>query len=408
MTKTDLYHQIIEPKNLQEAYLEVYQSFLEKSTVYRYEVIDAQQIHQTELYLEDFLNQLRQELINFSPLRMALSVSIPKKNGKVRKIYMLPIRERVKCQAIYRVLQEYLKPFYSKYLYSFRSERPSYFALRSLKRFYQRNLNQNYHLLKTDFKDYSDHIDKTILLNQLADLGVDSKTLQLVKQFIEMAFVRTGGLQSMSEGIMQGIPLVSLFNNIYMSAVDQKIGSEVAFYRRVGDDIIAIDKSLEKLNQSLNFIKEECLRKKILINQQKTTIQPLESAFEYLGLNFESGKISIPSSKLVKIIDSFKLKFKTSSDLSQKVKIAKIRRLLAINSRGNSAVFNSIVLPHNLVNHTVHLQLLSSRIMQILWAFLGGGFTSKKIAQGKLRLQKSGLKINSLFQHFQEFFQLTD
>jgi len=116
LTNNSLYQQIIEEKNIQAAYLEVYESFLKKSAVYDYDVIDAEQIHHTELYLAEFLDQIRQELIEQTPMRIAQSIAIPKKNGKTRKIYMLPVRERVKCQAIYRILQIHLKPTYSKYL----------------------------------------------------------------------------------------------------------------------------------------------------------------------------------------------------------------------------------------------------------------------------------------------------
>jgi hypothetical protein len=400
LTTSNLYQKIITEKNIREAYLEVYESFLKKSKVFDYDVIDGQQIHETELNLKEFLEQIRQEIIENKPLRLAQSIAIPKKNGKLRKIYMVPVRERIKCQAVYRVLQAYIKPHYSKYLYSFRSERPSYFALRSLRRYYLSNVNKGYFLLKTDFKDYSDHINKTILLDKLRKLGVDEQTIGLLKQFIEISFVRKGEWSSMSEGTMQGIPLVSLFNNIYMSQIDEKFGAEAEFYRRVGDDVIILDRDRKKLENALEYIKSECLKMKIILNQDKTLLQPMEGLFEYLGLAFEKGKIFLPKSKVDKIIRELKILFKTNSKSQPATKLSRIKQVLLINKWGRSAVLLNHVNPHTLVTDGQYLQKLSLRIMKVLWAYLGGGFTAKKLAKGRMIMKKSDLRLNSFFDHF--------
>jgi len=205
---------------------------------------------------------------------------------------------------------------------------------------------------------------------------------------------------SMLGGTMQGIPLVSLFNNIYMSQIDEKLGAESEFYRRVGDDVIVIDRDLNKLQQSLTYIKSESQIMKIILNQEKTILQPLELLFEYLGLAFEKGLVFIPHSKIQKITAELKVKFKSNSKLSSTAKLSRLRRLLMVNGHGISNVFQSIVNPHNLVHDTKHLQSISLRVMKIIWAYLGGGFTGKKLKQGRKILQSSQLRLQSLFSHF--------
>jgi hypothetical protein len=408
---TKLYSKIIDIENIKDAYLEVYESFLEKSKVFDYDVIDSQQIHHTELDLVNFLGQVQQELKAGVKPRLARSVAIPKKNGKIRKIYMVPIKERVKCQAIYRVLQEYLKPTYSKFLYSFRSERPSYFALRSLRRFYLANVRggvrsgrekPTYFLLKTDFKDYSDHINKTILLNKLSAMGVDSETLALVQQFVEMPFVRGGEWMSMAEGTMQGIPLVSLFNNIYMSQIDEVVGAQVEFYRRVGDDVIALDCDKEKLEKALVFIRQECKNMRIILNEDKTALQLMAEKFEYLGLAFEAGRVFIPESKVTKMIDQMKLLFPAHSMAGNLTKIRRMKRVMVINASGQSALWGNYIKSLNLLTDMQQLQRVSLKMMTVLWAYLGQGFTAKKMAQGRHLLQASGLNLMSFFDHFKQ------
>lgn len=407
---TKLYEKIIDFENIKDAYLEVYESLLKKSAVFSYDVIDSQQIHQTELDLESFLKKIQSELKDGIKPRLARSVSIPKKNGKIRKIYMVPIKERVKCQAIYRVLQEYLKPTYSKLLYSFRSERPSYYALRSLRRFYMSNVHEKshqatladkqYYLLKSDFKDYSDHINKTILLAKLKSMGVDEQTLVLVKQFIEIPFIRKGEIMSMAEGAMQGIPLVSLFNNIYMSQIDEVIGQSVEFYRRVGDDIIALDQDRQKLEKSLVYIREQCEKMKIVLNEDKTQLQTLEENFEYLGLAFEEKRVYIPQSKVKKMVDQMKLIFPSGSTASFKSKVNRLRKIMAINGQGQSALWSNYIESLNLLTDMNQLKKVSLQLMMVLWAYLGQGYTAKKIAAGKTLLQHSKLNLKSFFEHF--------
>lgn len=405
---TKLYNQIVDIENIKDAYLEVYESFLEKSKVFDYDVIDAQQIHQTELDLPGFLAEVQRELKEGIKPRLARSVAIPKKNGKIRKIYMVPVKERVKCQAIYRVLQEFLKPTYSKFLYSFRSERPSYFALRSLRRFYLSTIrrvkagDQQCFLLKTDFKDYSDHINKTILLDKLAVMGVDQETLTLVRQFVEMPFLRDGEWMSMAEGTMQGIPLVSLFNNIYMSQIDEVIGAQVDFYRRVGDDVIALDSDKGKLEKALQFIRQECQKMRIILNEDKTVLQPLDAHFDYLGLAFENGRVFIPESKVVKMIEQLKLLFPARSSAGPVAKIRRLKRVMVINASGQSAFWGNYIKSLNLLTDMQQLQQVSLKMMTVLWAYLGQGYTAKKLAMGKEILSRSGLNLMSFFEHFRQ------
>lgn len=405
---TNLYQKIITAENIKEAYLEVYQSLLEDCKVFSYDVIDAQQIHQTELDLPAFLADIQKRLISAEKPRLARSVAIPKKNGKLRKIYMVPIRERVCCQAVYRVLQEHLKPTYSKYLYSFRSERPSYYALRSLRRFYLANVRGGkasaarpaYFLLKTDFKDYSDHINKNILLGQLAEMGVDAETLRLVRQFVEIPFVRAGDLQSMAYGTMQGLPLISLFNNIYTAEIDRQVGAQVEFYRRVGDDIIALDRDPAKLEWALELIRGECRRLKILLNEEKTELQPLEKQFDYLGLSFSAGQISIPAKKMAKMIADAKTLLPANSTASIEAKLRRLRKVLVINARGKSALWSNYIQSLNLLTDMAQLQELSRRLMTVVWAYLGGGYTGRKLAAGKKILADSKVGLWSFFLHF--------
>lgn len=404
MLKADLFDQIIDPENIKDAYLEVYGNFLKKSAIFDYDVIDGVQIHQTEVDLPKFLGQIRDELVDAVKPRLARSIAIPKKNGKLRKIYMVPVKERVKCQAIYRVMQIHLKPTYSNKLFSFRSERPSYYALRSLRRFYLGHVNKGYHLLKTDFKDYSDHIDKKILLEKLKGLGVDEKTLNLTRQYIEMPFIRNGEIMSMAEGTMQGVPLVSLFNNVYMSQVDEVLGSQVEFYRRVGDDVIAIDTDLKKLEKLMLYVREQCKEMKIILNESKTALKPMEEGFEYLGLYFDHGKASIPPAGVKKMITELKIFFPSKSKMSSKAKLARIQRILLVNARGRSALWNNYAGAYGMMTDMKQLQNISVQMMKILWAYLGNGFTAKRMADGKKMMTKARLNLNTFFDHYKDLF----
>lgn len=206
-----MYDEIVSWDNICHAYLDLYSKFTEKSKGQKYKAIDGQTLYEVEIKVEDILKQVQKELIDKLPLQPAKYSEIPKKNGKMRGIYSLPIKERIKCQAIYRILEPYFEKRYSDFLHSYRSSRPSYYASRSVRRFYLKHFNKDMYVLKMDIHKYADNLNHKHLLDVFQKEGIEEKVCELVNLFLKQTYIYNDTLASRCTGAMQGMTLCSLF-----------------------------------------------------------------------------------------------------------------------------------------------------------------------------------------------------
>ena len=176
--KLSMYDQIVSQNNICQAYLDLYYIFTKKCKNQRYKGADGVALHDLEPEVEDLLNKAQQELLENKKLLPARYFEIPKPDGGKRGIYMLSVKDRLKCQAIYRLLEPHFEKQYSDYLYSFRSSHPSYYASRAVRRFYLRNFGKEMYVLRTDFTKYSDNFDRPYLYNVLKERGIDSDVIK--------------------------------------------------------------------------------------------------------------------------------------------------------------------------------------------------------------------------------------
>jgi len=100
--------------------------------------------------------------------------------------------------------------------FSYRKSKPSYYAARSAVRRYKRRFGTD-NLLLIDFAAYSDFIDHNILIKKLEDLNFTSKVIDLLKLFIDVKVFNQNRKPGQDYGLMQGVPLIALFANIYCS-----------------------------------------------------------------------------------------------------------------------------------------------------------------------------------------------
>ncbi|WP_419882725.1 hypothetical protein ACN6MY_03255 [Peribacillus sp. B-H-3] len=99
----ELLEQILRNQNMNEAYLRVYKN---KGT----SGIDGVTVDELKQYLKENKDELRQRIRTrkYQP-QAALRVEIPKENGKVRKLGIPTVVDRVIQQAIHQVSVRYLK-----------------------------------------------------------------------------------------------------------------------------------------------------------------------------------------------------------------------------------------------------------------------------------------------------------
>jgi len=238
--------------------------------------------------LAHFLAALRDELLagTYQPQPNRV-VEIPKGEGKVRKLQIPCIRDRIVQGALKLILEAIFEADFCPNSYGYRPQRSPHQALAEVRRSLLRRMST---VIEVDVARYFDTIRHDILLQQIARRVRDPAVLHLVKQILKV-----GG----NIGVPQGGPFSPLAANIYLNEVDWAFDAirrqtaqgpyEAVNYHRFADDIvITVSGHHTKrgwAERALQRLQEHLARLRVEVNTEKTKVVDLlrGEAFEFLG-----------------------------------------------------------------------------------------------------------------------------
>ena len=242
-----------------------------------------------------FLRAIRDELLagTYHPQPNRV-VEIPKGEGKVRKLQIPCIRDRVVQGALKLILEAIFEADFCPNSYGYRPKRSPHQALAEVRRSVLRRMST---VVEVDLARYFDTIRHDILLQQIARRVQDPAVLHLVKQIL-----KAGG----KIGVPQGGPFSPLAANIYLNEVDWAFDGirrqtaqgayEAVNYHRFADDIvITVSGHHTKrgwATRALQRLQEHLARLRVEVNLEKTKVVDLlrGEAVEFLG--FELRRVS--------------------------------------------------------------------------------------------------------------------
>jgi retron-type reverse transcriptase len=330
---SNTFERIIDLENIKGAYFDLALKFDRESKSNRYRGIDGTNLSTLDFISEETFESVRSEMLSFTPISPAYAGYIPKKNGKKRTIHVYPIRERIKAEAIYRVLMPLFDAYFSPYLFSYRSSHPSYYAARSVVRRYKRHHGENF-VLVTDISDYADTIDHDILTEKIRGLGIDEGTRRLLGLFIKTDVIQQGVLVKRPRGVLTGTPLYAILSNLYMDEFDKWAGKTASLYRRVGDDIIAMDKDRAKIERIHARLSDTVDSLRLRLNADKGKMIRDTEEFKFLGYSFREGRVGFDESSQKKALASWERSLFQRRTRSEKTK-ARHLRSMAQSGTGN-------------------------------------------------------------------------
>jgi len=217
------------------------------------------------------------------------AVDIPKKNGKVRRLQIPCIRDRVVQGALKLILEAIFEADFCPNSYGYRPRRSPHRALAEVRRSVLRRMTT---VIEADLTSYFDTIQHARLLQQIARRVQDPAVLHLVKQVL-----KAGG----KRGVPQGGPFSPLAANIYLNEVDWAFDAirrttaqgpyEAVNYHRFADDIIITVSGHHTKRgwaaRALQRLQEHLAPLEVEMNREKTHVVDLLAgeAFGVLGFD---------------------------------------------------------------------------------------------------------------------------
>ena len=269
---------IIRKDNLNKAYLQVKRNKGKGG-------IDGMQVDELLPYLREhqteLIQQLRDGKYKPNPVRR---VEIPKEEkGKVRKLGIPTVIDRVVQQAVAQELTPLYEVQFSDNSFGFRPGRGAHDALKRCKTL----ADEGYvYVVSMDLEAYFDTVSHSKLIEVLGKTVKDGRVISLIHKFLNAEVMEDGGFKPTEEGVPQGGPLSPLLGNVMLNELDKELERRGHKFVRYADDCMIFCKSRKSAQRTLDHIVPFITGKLFLkVNLRKTTVAHI-SQVKYLGYGF--------------------------------------------------------------------------------------------------------------------------
>ena len=321
----ELLEKILSKENLNKAYKQVYKNKGASG-------VDGVTVDELFLYIqehkEEILWKIRNRKYRPQPVRRVL---IPKENGKMRKLGIPSVIDRVLQQAIVQVLTPIYEKQFSDNSYGFRSNRCCEQAvIKALEIF-----NDGYDwIVDIDLQSFFDEVNQDKIMAIIHRTIKDDDVISLIRKFLQSGVMENGVLQVTKKGTPQGGNLSPLLSNIMLNELDKELEARGLHFVRYADDCLIMVKSEKAANRVMESITTFITKKLGLkVNMEKSKVAR-PNQIKYLGFGFYkkiNQNIWRPKPH-IKSVEKFKFKLKQilcrSLSISLDERLLKIKQLI--------------------------------------------------------------------------------
>ena len=277
----ELLEQILSNQNMNEAYIRVYKNKGASG-------VDGVTVDELKQYLKENKDELRQRIRTrkYQP-QAALRVEIPKENGKMRKLGIPTVVDRVVQQAIHQVLSPLFEKQFSEFSYGFRPKRSCEMAIIKSLEF----LNDEHDwVVDIDLERFFDTVHHDKLMRIISNTIKDGDVISLIRKYLVSGVMVNGKYEDTPVGTPQGGNLSPLLSNIMLNELDKELEKRGLRFVRYADDALIFVKSEKAANRVMStivrFIEEKL---GLIVNVEKSRIsRPKELKFLGFGYYYDT------------------------------------------------------------------------------------------------------------------------
>jgi RNA-directed DNA polymerase len=217
-------------------------------------------------------------------------VEIPKERGKIRRLGIPVVKDRIVQTALKFVLEPIFEREFLKLSYGFRPGLGCKDALGEVEKW----LREGYtFVVDADLKSYFDTIPRAQLLERVKSKVSDGRVLELIEAYLQQDIVKEMERWTPTGGTPQGAVISPLLANIYLHPLDCQIRQKGYRMVRYADDFVVLCRSLEEAQAALAEVKAWVEANGLSLNPDKTHVgdcRQKRQGFDFLGYHFELGR----------------------------------------------------------------------------------------------------------------------
>ncbi len=321
----ELLEKILSKENLNKAYKQVYENKGASG-------VDGVTVEELFLYIqehkEEILWKIRDRKYRPQPVRRVL---IPKENGKMRKLGIPSVIDRVLQQAIVQVLTPIYEKQFSDNSYGFRLDRCCEQAVIKALEFF----NDGYDwIVDIDLQSFFDEVNQDKLMAIIHRTIKDDDVISLIRKFLQSGVMENGILQATKKGTPQGGNLSPLLSNIMLNELDKELEVRGLHFVCYADDCLIMVKSEKAANRVMESITTFITKKLGLKVNMETSRVARPNQIKYLGFGFykKIGQNIWRPKPHIKSVEKFKYKLKQilcrSWSISLDERLLKLKQLI--------------------------------------------------------------------------------
>lgn len=321
--ENNLLEKILDDKNLYEAYKQVYKN---KGTC----GIDGIKVEELGRYMYEHKEEIKEQIRNLqykpSPVRR---VEIPKENGKMRKLGIPTVADRVIQQAMVQVLDPIFDRQFSQNSFGFRKgHSPEMAVIKALEYF-----NDGYDwIVDIDLQAFFDNVNQDKLIGIIRRTIKDGRVVSLIRKYLVGGVMINGIVQPTKVGTPQGGNLSPLLSNVMLNELDKELEKRGLRFVRYADDCLIMVKSEKTANRVIKTITSYIENKLgLIVNVEKSKIAR-PNQIKYLGFGFYNKKGTWRPKPHLKSVQKFEEKLKDitgrSNAMSIDEKIIKLNQVI--------------------------------------------------------------------------------